>query len=74
MSHRFPDIVYLYFQKYCDPENIGQGHNVQHSQWHHSMASINLYKIRTLAFFANSYRFPDIKYYMNSRNFVLLKI
>ena len=27
-----------------DPENLGQGHEVKHSQWSRSMAQINLYK------------------------------
>ena len=30
------------FQKFCDPENIGHGHNVQHLVWRHSIANIIL--------------------------------
>ena len=42
---------------------IGQGHDVKHSQWCHSMVNINLYTSRTWAFFASFHRFPDIEYY-----------
>ena len=75
--HRFPSIyiyIYIYdFQKSGDLENIGQGHDVQHSQWRHSMANINLYESCTWAFFASSHCFPNNKYYLISRNLVILK-
>ena len=45
---------------FCDLENIGQGHDVQYSQWRHSMVSNNLFKSRARAFFPSSRRFPDI--------------
>ena len=41
----------MHKKKISDIENEGQGHGVQHSQWFHSMANINLYKRRSLAFF-----------------------
>ena len=47
-------------KKMFDIENEGQGHGVQHSQWFHSIANINLYKRHTRAFFASSHRFWDI--------------
>ena len=34
--------------KIHDLENVGQGHDVQHSQWSHSMANINLYNIKVI--------------------------
>ena len=33
-SHHFPDIIY--FPKFFDLENIGQGYDVQHLQWRHN--------------------------------------
>ena len=66
----------MIFRNFVTLNNIGQGHDLQHSQWRHSMANINLYKSSTpyLSIFASSYRFPDILYYMILRNFVTLKI
>ena len=43
-----------------DLVNEGQGHWVEHSQWFHSMANINLYESQTWAFFASSHRFRDV--------------
>ena len=40
-----------------DPENSGRSHRLQHSQWSHFMANVNLYKSHTLAFYASSHRF-----------------
>ena len=37
-SHRFHDL-----QKYCDLQNIGQGHDIQKAKWRHSMANTSLY-------------------------------
>ena len=34
-SHRFR---FSHF-KFCDLENVGQGHGGQHSPWHHSIAN-----------------------------------
>ena len=59
-SHRVPDIEYYDCQKFFDLEDIGQGHDVQHSQWHHSMANINFFKKLYLSVFTNSHRFPDM--------------
>ena len=59
-SHCFPDVKYYDFQKCCDLENIDQGHDIHHSQWCQSMASIDLYKCHTWEFFASSHRFTDI--------------
>ena len=42
-----------------DLENEGQGYEVQHSQWFHSMANINLYKSHTLALLVSSQPFRD---------------
>ena len=56
-----------------DLQNESQGHEVQRSQWFHSMANINLYKSHTWAFCASSHRIPDIKYIIPN-NFVTLKI
>ena len=33
-------------------ENLGQGHGMQHLQWFHSMANINLYRSHTREFFS----------------------
>ena len=42
-SHRISDIIYYIFpEKLFDFENIGQGHDAQHSQWRHSMINILL--------------------------------
>ena len=39
-SHHFPDIIILNgFHKLFDLENIGNGHDAQHSQWSHSMTN-----------------------------------
>ena len=41
-------ILYIYiFPEFCYLRNIGQGHDVQHSQWRYLVANINLYKSRT---------------------------
>ena len=37
----------MHNKKMFDPENIGQGHGAQHSQWSRSIARINLYKSHT---------------------------
>ena len=68
-SLAFTDSRYyiLYFLKCCDLENIGQGHDVQHSQWRHSMTNINLYKSRIEHFALAITVFPDILLY-NSTN------
>ena len=64
ISHRFPDILYLNFEKFCDIENIGQDNDVQHLIWRHSMASVILYKRFN---WVKYYRFLDFVYLYNSR-------
>ena len=59
--NRFSVIIY-YMTSRNFVTYIGQEHDTQHSQWRNSMANIDLYKNRTLAFFASSHRFPDIIY------------
>ena len=34
----------IWFSEVLSPWNIGQGRDVQHSQWRYSMANVNLYK------------------------------
>ena len=58
--HRFANIKYI--SKICYFENIGEGHDLQHSQWRYLMARVNLYKRRSSEFFASSHHFPYIKY------------
>ena len=60
--------IKYHFQKLCNLENIGNDHDVQHSQWPHSMANFNIYKSRTWVFFTSCHRLPDIKYYTISGN------
>ena len=50
----------MHNKKIFDFENEGQGREVQHSQWRHSMANINLCKSSDAFFYDNSYRFRDI--------------
>ena len=71
-SHRFPDI-YFDLQKICVLKIIGQGHDMQHSQRRLSMVNVNLHRSRSRTFFVSSYSFPDIIYFMISRNSVTLK-
>ena len=37
----------MHNKKIFDLENESQGHGIQHSQWSHSMANVNLYKSHT---------------------------
>ena len=57
-------IVYL--------QKVGQGHEVQFSQWGHSMANIKIYKSRSVYFYVSSNLFRDINvficYLRNSRS------
>ena len=55
----FPAFDKITVEKF-DLENLGQGHGVNHSQWSSSMENIDVYKSRTGALFASSYRFWDI--------------
>ena len=43
-----------------DLESLYQGHGVQHSLLFRSIANINLYKSRSLAFIVSAHRFRDI--------------
>ena len=38
-----------------DLEVESQGHGIQHLQWSHSMANMNLYESHTCAYFASSH-------------------
>ena len=50
----------MHIKKIFDLENKCQGHGVQHLQWSHSIANINLYKCHTWVFFPSSHSFRDI--------------
>ena len=39
----------------CDLENLGPDYGVQHSQWTHSTANINIYKSHTWALFVSTH-------------------
>ena len=41
-------------------EKFAQGHVLQYSQWHHSMANISRLKVIALVFYASSHHFWDI--------------
>ena len=49
-SRDFSDIKYNDFQTFCDLENIGRIHDIQHSKWRHSMANINSKKVEIVHF------------------------
>ena len=73
--HCFRDIAYHYiYKKKCMTLKAGKDHDVQHSQWRHSIASIILYKSRTWAVFAGFNCFQAIANIYIFRIFVSLKI
>ena len=44
MMHDYLTISEIFAFEIFDHEKLGQNHEVQHSQWSHWMANINLYK------------------------------
>ena len=51
----------MHNKKMYDLENEGQVHGVEHTQWLHSMANINLSKSQMTPFCDSSHCFQDIK-------------
>ena len=73
-SHHSPDIKYYDFQKLCDLENIGQGHDAQHLQWRHSIASTQLISDSTSNICSNSHHLRDIRKNYKMLNVLTLKM
>ena len=60
VPYRYNTVFYIFTFEIFDLEKPGQGQRVQHSQWCHSIANIEIYKFRLLQFCASIHRVQDI--------------